>query len=432
MNLRQNGLVLILAAALLGIAAQWADNPAMANVWAAPVALLLLGLAYERWVCARAAVSLNIRSPAPWYLAQGSEVRWQLRHALSRTLTITVAPHPPVGIDAPTQIQTVQVPANEGALIGLPAVARRLGEISWAAQPVRVAGPLGLAWWSQRLQSPARSRVVPAMLSLKESSVGAASAGARISHAIGPGTRVEQLREYRSGDPLRVIDWRATARRRQLVSRDFAEDQHLDVVVALDVGRASRIQCGQLDRLGHYVNAAARLAQHVVAQEDRIGLVIFGDQPLGVLPPTRGHVGVMGVRELLSQVQSQNTDSNVIHAASVVLKRVHHRSLVVLMTDIEAAASEGQLAAALRLLQPRHLPFVVGISQLNPVVIADQAPRDWLDPWMSLAAAHTLSQRERVIRALRSTGAQVLLTPPADFERSLFEQYGQFRQRRRI
>jgi uncharacterized protein (DUF58 family) len=432
MNLRQNGLVLILAAALLGIAAQWADNPAMANVWAAPVALLLLGLAYERWVCARAAVSLNIRSPAPWYLAQGSEVHWQFSHALSRTLTIMVAPHPPVGVDAPTQIQTVQVPANEGALIGLPAVARRLGEISWAAQPVRVAGPLGLAWWSQRLQSPARSRVVPAMLSLKESSVGAASAGARISHAIGPGTRVEQLREYRSGDPLRVIDWRATARRRQLVSRDFAEDQHLDVVVALDVGRASRIQCGQLDRLGHYVNAAARLAQHVVAQEDRIGLVIFGDQPLGVLPPTRGHVGVMGVRELLSQVQSQNTDSNVIHAASVVLKRVHHRSLVVLMTDIEAAASEGQLAAALRLLQPRHLPFVVGISQLNPVVIADQAPRDWLDPWMSLAAAHTLSQRERVIRALRSTGAQVLLTPPADFERSLFEQYGQFRQRRRI
>jgi len=417
---------------LLGIAAQWADNPAMANVWAAPAAVLLLGLAYERWVCTRAAVSLSIRSPAPWHLAQGSEVRWQISHALSRTLTIMLAPHPPLGIDAPTQIQTVQVPANEGVSIGLPAVPRRLGEISWAAQPVRIAGPLGLAWWSRRLASPQRSTVVPAMLSLKESSVGAASAGARISHAIGPGTQVEQLREYQSGDPLRVIDWRATARRRQLVSRDFAQDQHLDVVVALDVGRASRIQCGQLDRLGHYVNAAARLAQHVVAQEDRIGLVIFGDQPLGVLPPTRGHVGVMRVRELLSHVQSQNTDSNVIHAASVVLKRVHHRSLVVLMTDIEDAASQGQLAAALRLLQPRHLPFVVGLSQLNPGVIADQAPQDRLDPWVSLAAAHTLSQRERVIRALRSTGAQVMLTPPVDFERSLFEQYGQFRQRRRI
>jgi uncharacterized protein (DUF58 family) len=432
MNLRQNGLVLLLATALLGIAAQWSDNPAFANVWAAPLALLLLGLAYERWVCTRAAISLSIRSPAPWHLAQGSEVRWQVHHALARTLTVMLAPRPPRGIDATTQIRTVQVPAIDGAMIGLPAVARRLGEVRWAAQPARVAGPLGLAWWSLRLSSPEQSMVVPAMLSLKESSVGAAAAGARISRTVGPGTQVEQLREYQFGDPLRVIDWRATARRRQLVSRDFAEDQHLDVVLALDVGRASRIQCGPLDRLGHYVNAAARLAQHVVAQEDRIGLVIFGDQPLGVLPPTRGHTGVMRVRELLSQVRSQNTDSNVIHAASVVLKRVHHRSLVVLMTDIEDAASEGQLAGALRLLQPRHLPFVVGITQLQPALIADQAPRDWLDPWLSLAAGHTLSQRERVIRALRSTGAQVMLTAPVDFERALFEQYGQFRLRRRI
>jgi uncharacterized protein (DUF58 family) len=274
--------------------------------------------------------------------------------------------------------------------------------------------------------------VVPAMLDLKEAAAGAALAGSRISHAIGPGAQVEQLRDYRPGDPLRVIDWRATARRRQLVSRDFAEDQHLDVMVALDVGRTSRIQCGELDRLGHYVNAAARLAQYVVAQEDRIGLVLFGDQPLAVLPPTRGHLGVMRVRELVSRVQSQSTDSNVIHAAAQILKRVHQRSLVVLMTDIDDASSEGPLAAALCLLQPRHLSFVVALSELNLAVLADRAPRDWLDPWLSLAAGHAFTQRERAIRALTATGAHVVLSAPQDLERTLFERYAQFRQQRRI
>jgi uncharacterized protein (DUF58 family) len=240
------------------------------------------------------------------------------------------------------------------------------------------------------------------------------------------------LRDYRPGDSLRVIDWRASARRRELVSRDFAEDQHLDVMVALDVGRGSRIQCGELDRLGHYVNAAARLAQHVVAQEDRIGLVIFGDQPLAVLLPARGHAALMRVRDVLAHTQSQNTDSNVIHAASQVLKRVRQRSLVVLMTDIEDAGSEGQLVAALRLLRPRHLPFVGSLSQLDPGAVADRTPRDWLDPWLSLAAGYTFTQRERAVRALRATGAQVVLSAPVDFERTLFEQYGQFRQRRQI
>ena len=432
MNLRQNGLLLLLATALLAIAAQWAGNPAMTNLWALPLGILLLGLAYERWVCARAAMRLTIRTPAPWPLAQAAEMRWQLQHALPRTMTVMLAPTLPAGIDAATLIRTVEVPANEGATVGLPAVSRRLGKIHWPVQPGRLAGPLGLAWWSFKLPGRDSSAVIPAMLSLKESAVGAALAGSRLSHAIGPGVQVEQLRDYQAGDPLRVIDWRATARRRQLVSRDFAEDQHLDVIVALDVGRSSRIQCGELDRLGYYVNAAARLAQHVVAQDDRIGLVVFGDQPLAVLPPTRGTIGVTRVRELLATLQSQSTDSNVIHAASQVLKRVRQRSLVVLMTDIDDASSEGQLVAALRLLRPRHLPFVVSLTQLDPGVIADRAPQDWLDPWMSLAAAHALTQRERNVRALRATGAQVVLAAPVDFERRLFEQYGRFRQQRRI
>ena len=432
MNLRQNGLVLILAAALLGIAAQWAGIPGVANLWALPLALLLLGLAYERWVCTRAALRLAIHTPVPWHLAQPRAVRWQLSHALPRSLTVRLAPQAPVAVEMSTGIRTVQVPPHAGAQLALPGVARRLGETGWPVQPTRVAGPLGLAWWSLRLAADQVTRIVPAVLDLKEAAAGAAAAGSRLSHAIGPGTQVEQLRSYRSGDPLRVIDWHATARRRQLVSRDYAADQHLDVVVALDVGRASRVQCGELDRLGHYVNATARLAQHVVAQDDRIGLVLFGDQPLAVLPPTRGIAGVMRVRELLTGVKSQDTDSNVLHAASQVLRRVRHRSLVVLLTDIEDAGSEAPLSAALRLLQPRHLPFVVGLSQLEPLAIAERNPQDWLDPWLSLAAAHTLSQRERALRALRSTGAQVVLSTPVDFERRLFEQYGQFRQRRRI
>ena len=146
-------------------------------------------------------------------------------------------------------------------------------------------------------------------------------------------------------------------------------------MVALDVGRTSRIRCGNLDRLGHYVNAAARLAQHVVAQDDRIGLVVFGDQPLVVVPPTRGLVGVIRIRELLSRVQSQTTDSNVIHAAAQVLKRVHQRSLVVLMTDIDDASSEGPLAAALRRKLTRSTQISWALVASNCMVSAMKSLR---------------------------------------------------------
>ena len=45
----------------------------------------------------RAAVRLSIHSPAPWHLAQSGEVRWQLSHALPRTLTVMLAPRPARG-----------------------------------------------------------------------------------------------------------------------------------------------------------------------------------------------------------------------------------------------------------------------------------------------------------------------------------------------
>jgi hypothetical protein len=99
MNLRQNGLVLILAAALLGIAGQWAGHPSLANLWALPLGLLLLGLAYERWVCGRAALHLRVESPVPWHLADPGTVHWQVRHRLPRTLTVMLAPRLPAGID---------------------------------------------------------------------------------------------------------------------------------------------------------------------------------------------------------------------------------------------------------------------------------------------------------------------------------------------
>ena len=74
-----------------------------------------------------------------------------------------------------------------------------------------------------------------------------------------------------------------------------------------------------------------------------------------------------------------------------MLKRVHQRSLVVLMTDIDDASSEGQLAPRCDCCSRGICPSWWRLSQLDPGAIADRAPQDWLDPWLSLAAAHTLT-----------------------------------------
>jgi hypothetical protein len=104
----------------------------------------------------------------------------------------------------------------------------------------------------------------------------------------------------------------------------------------------------------------------------------------------------------------------------------------VLLTDIDDAASSSQLAGAVRLLQPTHLPFVVGLASAALAGWSQRPARDWLDPWLSLAAQIGDEQRTRAIRALGSQGAPALVTRPERLEREVFASYERFRERRRV
>jgi len=78
----------------------------------------------------------------------------------------------------------------------------------------------------------------------------------RPRRVVGAGSELHQLRAYVPGDPLARIDWKASARSRELITREFSEDQHLDVMLALDAGRFSRVRAGALDQRGSAATSA--------------------------------------------------------------------------------------------------------------------------------------------------------------------------------
>jgi uncharacterized protein (DUF58 family) len=432
LNLRQNGFLLLVLMTLCAIAGQWAPQIADRHLWCLPAGLLLLGMSYELWLVRRAAPRLHWGIPARWILARSVPVVAGFSHRLARTIELEIAPAAPAMVSLEHTIQTVAVPGGEGAQLRLNAVARRLGSGEFPAARARVAGAFGLAWWSRQLQDPRRFVVVPDMLTGPGRIAGAVTRGARQSAFMGSGSQVVQLREFRSGDSLRVIDWKATARRNRLISRDFSDDQHLDILVGIDAGRASGIWCGELDRLGHYANVTARFAQYAIAQDDRVGLVIFGDRPLAALPPGRGTAAVTRIRTVLGALQVQATDSNPIHAALRIRTLVRHRTLVILLTDIEDAASGSQLAAAVRLLQPRHLPFIAGLTSDAADRYAREPAGSWLDPYRALAGAEIRLRRERSILALHAQGVPALIARPEQLEGAIFNAYADFRRVRRV
>ena len=432
MSLRQNALILILLTGLFGIVGTWSAPAELGRLWALPAALLLLGLAYEAAMVGRFVVKLELQTPEYWPLARSQPMQFIFRqHSRPRLSIQAVLSAPDEFIVAP-RIETLQLASGVATVVTLSAAPRRLGRYAWPSTSIRVGGALRLAWWSSSLIADRTVTVVPDVVSEVERSLGVHGAGAKPARAVGSGAEVLQLREYRRGDPLRAVDWKATARRKRLVSRDFTEDQHLEVIVAVDAGRASALGAGDVDRLSLYVNVAARFAQRAVSLEDAVGVVVFAAQPLAVLPPARGEAAVARIRDLLTACRVQPGDSNPVLAAARIRTLAQRRSLILMLTDLDDASAGSQLVRAVRLLTPKHLPFVAGFQSARIEALTRAPARDPLSVYRALAAVEYTNTMEGNVRALRAMGAAALTAQPADLETAVISAYQQFREQRRV
>ena len=432
MSVRQNAMLLAVLTVLIAVMGDWAFDSSVSRFWRLPAGLLLVGLVYEALSVRRWRLAASVTAAEKWPLGTTQRLTWHFSHQARRSLLIEFAPAAPAAVDIDGSVRSLHVPADGAASLEAWALPRRLGPVQWPPMQARIAGPLGLAWWPAPLQPSGGARVVPDLLRPGERSVGRLATGPRASLTTGAGTEVLQLRAFRAGDALRAVDWKATARRRELICRDVLEDQHLTILIALDAGRGSGQWAGGLDQLGHYINAAARFAQHAVANDDQVGLVVYGDKPLAVMAPQRGAAAVTKIRSLLAEAQVQPVDSNPLLAATCIRGLIRQRALVIMLTEPEDASGEGQLVRALDLLQAQHLVFVVGVAAAADDQLASAPARDWLDPYYALAALERRRQRDRNLRALQARGVPAIVARPEQLQAALIAAYTGFRRRHRV
>ena len=122
--------------------------------------------------------------------------------------------------------------------------------------------------------------------------------------------------------------------------------------------------------LALYANVAARFAEIVTPNDDRIGMVVFSDRALAVCAPDRGLPAVMRIRRALEQLSVQSAESDPLAAAMRIRGMLKHRSLVILLTDLDDASVADQLARAVRLLSPPHLVVVAGDQSAEIAALA--------------------------------------------------------------
>ena len=280
----------------------------------------------------------------------------------------------------------------------------RRGEVSFEPADVQVRSKLGLFELLERLGTSETRRVFPDFSQMARYAWLAGDRrlqeiGIKTYQQRGEGTDFKQLSEYRVGDSVRHIDWRATLRTGKPIVREFQDERDQNVIVLLDCGRRMRAddrpEPGAGAHFDQVLNAIMLLAYVALKQGDAVGAMTFGtpaSDARSCMPRKGGQALNVLMGELYS-VQPTPTHSDYVAAAQDLLRRQTKRALVVVITNFRDEDST-ELGHALRLLRSRHLVLLASLRERIVRELMSQ-PLSSGEAAIDVASSHLYEQSRR-------------------------------------
>ncbi|HHZ20760.1 MAG TPA: DUF58 domain-containing protein [Firmicutes bacterium] len=228
------------------------------------------------------------------------------------------------------------------------------GSIHW-----RVEGPLGLAQYQGKTQFGQQMAVYPGNPGVQRFSLALRKRqwqelGFRRSRLKGEGVDLRELREFQTGDDIRKIDWKVTARAGYPVVREYEPERGHNIVILFDTGRLMENTVGGKSRLDTALSAALTLAYAAVTQGDRVGLLTFADEVINYVPPEKGREQLPRILQALYAVKPVGAESDYETAIRYLLSKQKKRGIVCLFTEVIDGDASQQLIRNISFLKRYH------------------------------------------------------------------------------
>lgn len=310
----------------------------------------------------------------------------------------------------------------------------RRGEHRFGVVTVRWTSPLGLFERQATLPTGDAVRVYPSFQQLRSWGLLARQDERRVPVRVrrrpGGENEFERLRPYVQGDSYRHIDWRATARRRSLITRDFGQESNQNVIFLIDAGRMMSAQTGSMTAFDHALDAAVMMGQVALRHGDRVGILVYDDTIRAWLPPKGGaRAGSRLIRGTYDIFPSLHEPDHAL-ALRWLAQHVRRRSLVVMLTSVVDEVNAATTGAIVGAMAGRHLPLVVWLRDDGLEEMVSGARESASAHYAAGAAAELLVRREAQLHALRQRGALVVDASPAEVTPRLLGRYLEVKARR--
>ncbi|MDX6428020.1 MAG: hypothetical protein QOE54_386 [Streptosporangiaceae bacterium] len=338
---------------------------------------------------------------------------------------VSRAGRPPSTSRLPNNVK-LSIPAGERRRVDLTLMPTRRGDRRPAAVTVRSTGPLGLAARQLSRPAPWTLRVLPGFPSRRHLPGKLAKlrelTGNHMALIRGQGTEFDSLREYVDGDDVRSIDWRATARRADVVVRTWRPERDRRIYLVLDTGRTAAGRVGDIPRLDCSMDAALLLGALASRAGDRVDLLAYDRRVRARVEGASRTDLLTSMVQAMAPLEPALIESDAAGMVSTIMSKVRQRCLVVLLTELNSAAIEEGLLPLLPQLTSRHLLMIAAVS--DPRVSEMAAARgDLAAVYDAAAAERARAERRRLTAELRRFGVEVVDAPPDELAPALADAY---------
>lgn len=330
------------------------------------------------------------------------------------------------GTEVEASRHRVTVPAGERRRITTRLHPTRRGDRQADRVTIRSYGPLGLfarqgshkVPWTVRVLPPFTSRKhLPSKLARLRELDGRTSVLIR-----GEGTEFDSLREYVPGDDTRSIDWRATARQSAVAVRTWRPERDRHILLVLDTGRTAAGRVGDAPRLDASMDAALLLAALASRAGDRVDLLAYDRRARAVVQGRTVRDLLPSLVNAMATLEPELVELDARGLTATALRTAPRRSLIVLLTSLDAAPVEEGLLPVLSQLTQRHTVLVASVA--DPYIARMATARGNTDAvYEAAAAAQAQNERHRTAEQLRRHGVTVVDETPDELAPALADAY---------
>lgn len=247
----------------------------------------------------------------------------------------------------------------------------------------------------------------------------------RIGHTM----EFEQIKEYVIGDDVRTINWKATAKRGDLMVNQYQDEKSQPIYSIIDIGRVMKMPFEELKLIDYAINSTLAFSNIALLKNDKAGMMTFSKNVENIVPASNKKRNLSTINEVLYNIDTNFSDSDFSLLYGMINRKINHRSLLILYTNFEHISALQRQLPYLKSLAKKHLLLVVFFENTELNELIESNAEDLQSVYEKTIAQKFSYEKRMMVKELESYGVNAILTKPKSLSVNVINKYLEFKSR---